>query len=204
MKRILFLLLSVVAIVGCESECDQMSEYEKVIYDVGTSSTISAEDALKNAEVWWAVKVLYSEEPGGKGDVSVMDHEKEEYYGTNYYYLSFGSVFKIYFDHGPNYKVNDPEKGWYDVYMSYYVDYDYKLNSDNSFELNPINNLDDPLANPIKMMRLLAYNESRIVVEVAYSNWYMTYVLKPCTLTDFKKWEELNFVDIETFIDYLN
>ena len=88
--------------------------------------------------------------------------------------------------------------------MSYYVDYVYMLNSDNSFELNPINNLDDPLANPVKKMRLVAYNESCIVVEVAFSNSYMTYVLKPCRLIDFKKWEKLNFVDIETYIDYIN
>ena len=47
MKKLLFMLLAVAALVSCESEYDKMSEYEKAIYDVGTSSAISAEDALK-------------------------------------------------------------------------------------------------------------------------------------------------------------
>ena len=203
MKRILFLLLSVVAIVGCESEYDQMSEYEKVIYDVGTSSTISAEDALKNVEFWEAVKIISSTEPGGKGKVSVSDYENTDYYGAPQYFFSYGSMFRLFVKHGSDITMYD--KGIdnpYVIYQSYYVGYNYKLNSDNSITVSVNPELEDLLkkyGKSINKMHLVAYNETCIVVEIhydiSYEYKYVTYVLKPTTMPINDK----GYVDIETF-----
>ena len=204
MKRLLFLMLTLVAFVACESEYDKMSEYEKAIYDVGTNSKMSAEDALKNVEVWWAAKIIYSTEPCGNGEVHVIDNEKVDYYGGTKYYFSYNSKLRFYvfndaivtiYDKG----IDNP----YYHYSSYYVDYDYTLTPNNSFELSVCNQLEEGWANPIKKMNLAAYNENCIVVDVdlgvGNKYRYYTYVLKPAIMSDVEKWESSCFIDVESY-----
>ena len=203
MKKLLFMLLAVAALVSCESEYDKMSEYEKVIYDVGTSSAISAEDALKNVEVWKAVKIISSTEAGGRGKVSVSDYENTVYYGAPQYYFSYGSMFRLFVNHGPDITMYD--KGIdnpYVIYQSYYVGYNYKLNTDNSITVSVNTELEDLLkkyGKSINKMHLVAYNETCIVVEIhydiSYEYKYVTYVLKPTTISI----DDMTYHDIETF-----
>ena len=210
MKKLLFMLLAVAALVSCESEYDKMSEYEKVIYDVGTSSAISAEDALKNTELWKAVKIISSTEPGGRGKVSIVDHEKETLYGSAYYYFSFKSALRFYIYNGPNVTIydngvdNPPSYHYY----SYYIDYDYTLNSDAGIKIDVKHNLEESWTNPLKKMSLAAYNESCIVIDVDYgpnSEYrYHTYLLKPSVVTDIEQWEKRAFIDIESFVKWKN
>lgn len=209
MKKIILSVLVAMVLAACESEYDKMSEYEKIIHDVGVSSKISAEDALKNVPLWKAVKIIYSTEPNGHGEVHVIDHEKEELYGSSYYYFSYSSKLRFYVYNGAILTIYD--KGLdnpYYHYYSYYVDYDYKLNSNNSFELSVCNQLDEALANPIKKMNLAAYNKNCVVVDVDFGVGnkyrYNTYILKPTSISDVENWESSCFIDVESYLNWKN
>lgn len=209
MKKILFMMLALIVFVGCESEYDKMSEYEKMVSDVGVSSKISAEDALKITPVWQVAKIIYSPEPCGKGDVSVVDYEKETLYGGTRYYFSYSSKLRFYVYNGGILTIYD--KGLdnpYYHYNSYYVDYDYKLCANNSFELNVGHQLEESWTNPIKTMHLAAYNENCIVIDVDFGAGslyrYNTYVLKPTFMSDVERWETSNFIDVESFAKWKN
>ena len=203
MKKILFMMLALIVFVGCESEYDKMSEYEKIIHDVGISSKMSADEALKNVDIWKPVKIISSTEAGGKGKVSVIDYEKEDYYGGTKYLLSFISNFKLFVHHGPTITmydkgVNNP----YVIHQSYYAEYGYNLNADNSITINVTPEYDGLLKNngiSINKMHLIAYNENCIVVEIyfnkSYEYKYITYVLKPSITT----LDDIGYIDIETY-----
>ncbi|MBO5464619.1 MAG: hypothetical protein J5989_03880 [Alistipes sp.] len=203
MRKIILGVLAAVILVGCESECDKMSEYDKVIHDVGISSEVSADDALKNVEVWWAAKIIYSTEPCGNGEVHVIDNEKVAYYGGRKYFFSYGSKFRLFVCNGP--KITMYDKGVdnpYVIHQSYYAEYGYNLNADNSITTNVTKEFDDLLKKygiSINKMHLIAYNESCIVVEICfntnYEYKYVTYVLKPTTMT----LDEMGYIDIATF-----
>lgn len=203
MKKIILSALVAMVIVACESEYDKMSEYDKVIHDVGISSEVSADDALRNVEVWWAAKIIYSTEPCGSGEVHLIDNEKVAYYGGQKYFFSYGSKFRLFVNNGP--KITMYDKGVdnpYIIHQSYYAEYGYNLNADNSITTNVTKEFDDLLKKygiSINKMHLIAYNESCIVVEICfntnYEYKYVTYVLKPTTMT----LDEMGYIDIATF-----
>lgn len=180
MKK-LFSLLIVVVFVSCESEYDKMSEYEKMIYDVGVSSTISAEDALKNVSLWSVSKIVYSSEPDGKGETNVYNHEIP-LYGTYTHYFSFTDRMRIYSLY--------PTFGLMLTHSGIYIDYEYHLEQNNSILIDTDSNVkmyrnDIMVDCCIESARLVAYNENNIVIEIFDSEKpkypYATFLLKDST-----------------------
>ena len=180
MKILLFLMISLVAFVGCESEYDKMSEYEKAIYDVGNNCTLSVEDILKSAPVWSGEKIISCTGPNGNGDINMSDYSNDDLDGGIRYCFEFGSRFRCW-----RYCYVGPAN-----YMGYYLDCEYSIQADKSLNLN----LESILADRpfIRNVRVVAYNESCVVIETYDGGTYypyVTFVLKPAT-AEKKLWLE--------------
>jgi hypothetical protein len=172
MRKILFMLFALAAMVGCQSEYDKMSEYEKAIYDVGTNCPLSLADVLKSAPVWERVKTISSTQPEGKGSVDVADYSKGDLDGGVNFAFGFGPKFECwsYAHVGPF------------MYAGYFLECDYSIQPDGDLILS----LDGIAADRsyIRKVRVVAYNESSIVIDTynASPNYpYVTFVLKPGT-----------------------
>ena len=173
MKKILFMLFVLAAMVGCQSEYDKMSEYEKAIYDVGTNCPLSLADVLKSAPVWERVKTISSTQPEGKGSVDVADYSKGDLDGGTNFAFGFGPKFECW-----SYSYVSPPS----IYAGYYLESDYSIQPDGDLILS----LDGIAADRsyIRKVRVVAYNESSIVIDTynASPNYpYVTFVLKPGT-----------------------
>ena len=195
MKKVFILiLLYSVFIVACNSEYDKMSEYEKVVHDVGISSKMSADDALKNTQLWVESKVISSSLPEGKGDVSVVDYDGEIIRDGG---VRFSFVFGEKFRHYATSSVGVE-------YIGFYAEYDYSIDTVNSVNLKSGPNLNDYNVFGISFdkVRVVAYNESCIVIEVCDGKDkyrpYKTFVLKPGTQARKDKLEKY-CTDVETF-----
>ena len=194
MKKILFMMLAAMAIVGCESEYDKMSEYEKVVYEVGTNPNLSLEDVLKNTPIWTEAKVIRSSQPEGNGDVSVQDFEGEVIpAGGVRYYFVFGDKFRYY-------TTSTIGVG----YQGYYVDYDYNIGKSNIIGLENGLNVEDYKVFGIAFdkINVVAYSENRIVIDLydkLYAKQpYVTFVLKSNTQA-LKEKKEKYCTDIKTY-----
>lgn len=171
----------ILAAVGCESEYDKMSEYEKMVHDVGVSSKISAEDALKNVPLWSVSMIIYSSQPNGQGETSVYNHDIP-LYGTYTHYFSFEDKMRLYSLY--------PTFGLSLTHSGIYIDYTYKLVQDNNMAVSCDTNV-NPYRSDIQVdccidkARLVAYNEQNIVIEIYDSEKpkypYATFLLKPST-----------------------
>lgn len=181
MRKILFILFALAAVVGCQSEYDKMSEYEKAIYDVGTNCPLSLADVLKSAPVWERVKVIESAQPEGKGNVEVSDYSKGGSDGGTNFAFGFGPKFECW-----SYSYVGPPSR----YAGYYLECDYSIQPDGNIILS----LDGITADRsyIRKVRVVAYNESSIVIDTYNASPlypYVTFVLKPGT-EEKKEWLE--------------
>ena len=184
MKKILLMMLALIVFVGCESEHDQMSEYDKMLSEVGVSSKISASDALKNVPLWGVSKIIYSSQSNGQGETVVYNHE-EPLYGSYTHYFSFGDKLRMYSFY--------PIFGLDLTHSGIYIDYEYRLEQDNNIVVNCYSTI-KPFRNDIMIdcwieeARLVAYNETNIAIEIFDSGKsvypYATFLLKPSTRLD--------------------
>lgn len=194
MKRLLFLMLTLVAFVACESEYDKMSEYEKAIYDVGTNSKMSLVDVLKNTQFWVESKVISSSLPEGKGEVSVADYNGSLVPdgGIRYAFI-FNDRFRYYTS-----SLTGLE------YLGFYADYKYTISEGNVICLEGGPNLNDykVFGMAFDKIKVIAYNESSLVIEICDSKDkhypYKTFVLKAGTQSKKDKLEN-HCTDVETF-----
>ena len=184
MKKVLLMMLALIVFVGCESEYDKMSEYEKMVSDVGVSSKISAEDALKITPLWSVSKIIYSSQPNGQGETNVYNHE-EPLYGAYTHYFSFDEKMRMYSFY--------PTFGLALTHRGIYIDYEYQLGQNNDIVVD-CNSTVKPFRNDIMIdcwvekARLVAYNETNIAIEIFDSGKskypYATFLLKPSTKID--------------------
>ena len=194
MKRVLFLMLTLAALVSCESEYDKMSEYEKAIYDVGTNSKLPIEDVLKNTEFWVESKVILSTLPDGKGDVTTINFDGDiKPTGV----IQYGFIFKDKFRYYTSY-ITGLE------YLGFYADYDYVISEGNIISIDNGPNLNEyaVFGMAFDKMRIVAYSEECVMIEICNNKDkmkpYTTFILKAGSQTRKDKLEKY-CTDVETF-----
>ena len=201
MKKIILSALVAMVLVACQNEYDKMSEYEKMVHDVGVSSKISAEDALKNVPLWKVAMLIESSKPDGQGKTDTSYYEGEyRTYGAYGYWFSFNTKLRMYVSYPLFGVVNLTHRG-------YYVDYEYSLEDNNSINVHTDSDIElyrqgIYVSNDIDKAKLVAYNEKCIIIET-YTSFnkqypYATYLLKPATPENVKFVEE-NTNNIDQF-----
>jgi hypothetical protein len=200
MKKIIFGALVAMILAGCEVDYDKLSDNEKysyVIEDIGISSHLSLDDVLRGVPTWVLDEQFLftdSSRESVKSYISFKAEDNQDSSGglsLTHYTFAFASNLTFY---TTQYILLRPN------YYGYFIEYDYKINVDNTIELQTNADILNEFKLPeLEELRIIAFNIDRIAMEVKFTNGrYYTFILRRGNET-IKQFMETNCVEFEAY-----
>lgn len=199
MKKIL-LMLALIVFVGCEVDYDKLSYNEKysyVIEDTGISSHLSLDDVLRGVPTWVLDEQFLFTDSSRESVKSYISFKAEDNQDSSgglslpHYTFAFASNLTFY---TTQYILLRPN------YYGYFIEYDYKINVDNTIELQANADILNEFKLPeLEELRIIAFNIDRIAMEVKFTNGrYYTFILRRGNEPN-KQFLETNCVEFEAY-----